>query len=150
MEPPVDLPALVVSDFILLILESCWEVKPESRRSIDWCERLLVDQPPIRPFSNFTEAPFSRVPLRIKTGNKNVEIVCNPHSTFTHEVELVPSPRETKVYVQLSSFRTHHTKFLELLRRNYHWQFTPDGRYVATWYNKDVTMYDATTGHRQR
>lgn len=101
LELPADLPAIVVPDFILVILEGCWEARPESRPSIDWCERQLVAQSPVRQFSYFVETSFDRVPQSIKTGNENVEVICNPQSEVQYEVELVSTPPDSKVYVEL-------------------------------------------------
>lgn len=85
-ELPADIPLTMAPDFILAILEGCWELVPTSRPSMVSCAQALRTQA-TRPFSYFTQLPFNRVPSIVKTDLGDWFAIRNPELDFSFEVE---------------------------------------------------------------
>lgn len=95
-ELPAAVPPIIAPDYILAILDGCWELTPDSRSSMTSYVQALTTKP-TRPFSYFTKLPFSRVPSIVKTEVGEVQFIHNldPEIKLSCDVEFTTTYPES-------------------------------------------------------
>lgn len=88
-EPPADISAALLPDFVRFILEGCWQQDPAARCDMVW-HRTALSARTTSPFMIVANIPPSKVPLQYKTERDGWNVIRNPTVVQEYDFEFGP------------------------------------------------------------